>query len=142
MHWLIPLVLAALFLGLYNFFIKLSAGHIHQIAGAVILQVVAFLVGGVVLAWLKLRGTPLEVSSRGVAFAVLAGVAVGLAEISAFYGFSKGVSASVGIPIMVGGTVLVGVLLGLVVLREQLTLWQGLGVLLILVGIVLAARSH
>jgi transporter family protein len=99
-------------------------------------------VGGVVLAWLKLRGTPLEVSARGVTFAVLAGVAVGLAEITAFYGFSKGVSASVGIPVMVGGTVLVGVLLGLVVLREQLTLWQGLGVLLILVGIVLAARSH
>ncbi len=142
MHWLIPLLLAALFLGLYNFFIKLSAGHIHQIAGAVILQVVAFLVGGVVLVWLKLRNTPLELSSRGVTFAVLAGVAVGLAEITAFYGFSKGVSASVGIPIMVGGTVLVGVVLGMVVLREQLSVWQGLGVLLILVGIVLAARSH
>jgi drug/metabolite transporter (DMT)-like permease len=48
----------------------------------------------------------------------------------------------VGIPVMVGGTVLVGVALGLVVLREQLSVWQGLGVLLILVGIVLAARSH
>ncbi len=140
MHWLIPLLLAALFLGLYNFFIKLSAGHIHEIAGAVILQVVAFLVGGAALIWLKLTGASLEVSSRGILFAVLAGISVGLAEITAFYGFSKGVSASVGIPIMVGGTVLVGVILGLLVLREQLSPLQGLGVLLLLAGIVLVSR--
>jgi transporter family protein len=140
MHWLIPLLLAALFLGLYNFFIKLSAGHIHEIAGAVILQVVAFLVGGAALVWLKLTGAPLEVSSRGILFAVLAGVSVGLAEITAFYGFSKGTSASVGIPIMVGGTVLVGVMLGLLVLREQLSPLQGLGVFLLLAGIVLVSR--
>lgn len=142
MHWLIPLLLAALFLGLYNFFIKLSAGHIHEIAGAVILQVVAFLVGGAALVWLKLTGAPLEMSSRGILYAVLAGVAVGLAEITAFYGFSKGISASVGIPIMVGGTVLVGVVLGLLVLREQLSPLQGLGVLLLLAGIVLVSRTQ
>jgi transporter family protein len=78
-------------------------------------------------------------SSRGITFAVLAGLSVGLAEITAFYGFSKGVSASVGIPIMVGGTVLVGVILGLLVLREQLSPLQGLGVLLLLAGIVLVS---
>lgn len=141
MHWLIPLLLAALFLGLYNFFIKLSAGHIHEIAGAVILQVVAFLVGGAALVWLKLKAVPLEISSRGIAFAVLAGLSVGLAEITAFYAFSRGISASVGIPVMVGGTVLVGVVLGLLVLREQLTLLQGLGVVLLLAGIVLVSRA-
>jgi transporter family protein len=141
MHWLIPLLLAALFLGLYNFFIKLSAGHIHEIVGAVILQVVAFLVGGAALVWLKWKGTPLETSPRGIAFAVFAGIAVGLAEITAFYAFSKGISASVGIPVMVGGTMLVGVLLGLLVLREQISLLQGLGVVLLIVGVALVTRT-
>jgi transporter family protein len=141
MNWLIPLLLAALFLGLYNFFIKMSAGHIHEIVGAVILQVVAFMVGGAALIWLKWKGTPLEISPRGIAFAIFAGIAVGLAEITAFYAFSRGVSASAGIPVMVGGTVLVGVLLGLLVLREQITLLQGLGVVLLIAGIALVART-
>jgi drug/metabolite transporter (DMT)-like permease len=42
---------------------------------------------------------------------------------------------------MVGGTVLVGVLLGLLVLREQITLQQGLGVVLLIAGIALVART-
>ncbi len=141
MHWLLLLVLTALMLGLYNFFIKLSAGHIHEIIGAVILQVVAFLLGGAALLWLKFQGNHLETSSRGILFSVLAGLSVGLAEIMAFYAFGKGVSASVGIPVMVGGTVLVGVLLGVIVLKEPLNAIKVLGTLLIITGIVLLARS-
>jgi bacterial/archaeal transporter family protein len=54
MHWLILLLLTALFFGFYNFFIKLSAGHIHEILGAVILQVIAALLGGAALLYLKI----------------------------------------------------------------------------------------
>jgi transporter family protein len=135
MHWLFFLILTAVFFGLYNFFIKVSAGHIHEVLGAVILQMVAFLLGGAVLLFLKWRGTPLEVTSKGVGFAILAGLAVGLAEITSFYAFSKGISASVGIPVIVGGTIIVGVLLGIFFLKESLTLLQSLGVLLVLGGI-------
>lgn len=141
MHWLLLLVLTALMLGLYNFFIKLSAGHIHEIAGAVILQVVAFLLGSAALLWLKFQGSHFETSSRGILFSMLAGLSVGLAEIMAFYAFGKGVSASVGIPVMVGGTVLVGVLLGIILLKEPLNAIKALGTLLIITGIVLLARS-
>ena len=141
MHWLLLLILTAILLGLYNFFIKLSSGHIHEIAGAVILQVVAFLLGGLAMLWLKYKGAELEISPKGLLFSILAGLSVGLAEILAFYAFGRGVSASVGIPVMVGGTVLVGVILGTLVLQEQLTLAKGIGTLLVIAGIVFIARG-
>ncbi len=46
MSWIVLAILTAFFYGVYNFFIKVASGSIHQIVGAVILQVVAALVGG------------------------------------------------------------------------------------------------
>ncbi|HEX2998628.1 MAG TPA: hypothetical protein VHR86_00035, partial [Armatimonadota bacterium] len=63
-----------------------------------------------------------------------AGVFVGLAEILAFTVFAKGVPASTGIPIIIGGTVVAGVLLGLVFLGETLRPVDWLAVLLIVAG--------
>lgn len=50
---------------------------------------------------MKMTNNSLEISQKGVLFSVLAGVFVGLAEISSFFVFSKGVSASVGISIII-----------------------------------------
>jgi bacterial/archaeal transporter family protein len=142
MNWILPAALTALCYGLYNFFIKLSSGHIHQIAGSVILQVTAALVGGGILAYLHLARSPLHASPRGVWFAVLAGIFVGLAEILSFYVFAKGIPASVGIPLIVGGTVIAGVLLGLVFLGETLRPVDYLAVILIVAGTaILGARG-
>ncbi len=139
MQWLTLLIITAVFFGLYNFFIKVSAGHIHEILGAVILQVVAFVLGGITLVFLKLKGTSFENSPKGLLFAVLAGIFVGLAEITSFYAFSKGTPATVGIPVIVGGTVIVGALLGVIFLKEVMYWQHYLGILLILAGIILVA---
>lgn len=141
MNWIFLVLLTAFFYGIYNFFIKVSSGHINQIVGAVILQVVAALLGSVILLYLKLTGAPLEVSAKGIQFAVLAGVFVGLAEIASFYAFSKGVSASTGIPIMIGGSVIVGALLGIVFLKESLTLVQYFAIAMVVAGIVLFIKK-
>ncbi len=56
--------------------------------------------------------------------------------------FSKGLNASIGIPVIVGGTVLVGTLLAIVFLRESLSLIQYVAVALILAGVgILASHS-
>jgi len=44
--------------------------------------------------------------------------------------------------VIVGGSVLLAAILGLVVLREALTLGQAGGLLLIVAGIALLARGH
>ncbi|MCB0652224.1 MAG: EamA family transporter [Saprospiraceae bacterium] len=137
MHWIFPAIMTAVFFGAYNVFIKLASGHINQIVGAVILQVVAALLGGLILLILKTTDQPLEISQKGINYALLAGVFVGLAEITSFYVFSKGISASVGIPIIIGGSVLVGAILGLTFLKESLGPVQYFAIALIVTGVVL-----
>ncbi len=129
--------MTAVFYGAYNVFIKVSSGHINQIVGAVILQIVAALLGGVILIIMKITNTPLELSSKGVWFAVLAGIFVGLAEITSFFVFSKGVSASVGIPIIIGGSILVAAVLGVAFLKETLNPLHILAISLIVAGVVI-----
>ena len=140
--WLPLALLTALCLALYNFFIKLAANHVPPAVGAVVLQLVAAALGAAWLLKLKLQGQPLAVSGKGLALAALAGVGVGLAEILTFVVFQRGVNSSVGTPVIVGGSVLLTALLGLVLLREGLTVSQAAGLLLVVVGIALLARGH
>jgi transporter family protein len=142
MPWYVLALLTAFCLALYNFFIKLASNHVQAAVGAVVLQLVAAGLGAVWLLKLKLQGQSLPVTSQGLLLAALAGAGVGLAEILTFVVFSRGVPSSVGTPVIVGGSVLLTAVLGLVVLREVLTWPQGLGLLLIVVGIALLARGH
>ena len=141
-NWLPLALLTALCLAVYNFFIKLAANHLSPAVGAVVLQLVAAGLGAAWLLKLKLQGQPLALSGRGLGMAALAGLGVGLAEILTFVVFQRGVPASVGTPVIVGGSVLLAALLGLVVLREALSLPQLGGLVLIVAGIALLARGH
>ena len=111
----------------------------NPILGGVLLQFVAALVG--TLLWIAQRvARPSTVSlpSRtAVAWAAAAGLAVGGAELLSFVINSLGVQATQSIPIVVGGSVMMGTVLGRVWLKEVLT-WKGwCGVALISVGIAL-----
>ncbi len=121
MHWLLLAVISAIFFGAYNVFIKISSGHINQVVGALILQVVAAFVGGGIFIIFKMMNAPLEVSQKGIWFAVFAGLAIGLAEVASFFLFSKGVPVSVGMPIIVGGSMVFGTILGVFFLKETLS---------------------
>ena len=142
MTWLPLALLTALCLALYNFFIKLAANHVAPAVGAVVLQLVAAALGAVWLLKLKLQGQPLPITGQGLGLAALAGLGVGLAEILTFVVFQRGVPASVGTPVIVGGSVLLAAVLGVVLLREALTPAQAGGLLLIVAGIALLARGH
>lgn len=135
----IAFVVAACY-GAYNFFVKLSSGAIHEIVGAVVLQAAALMLGLVMLGYLKVSGETFIVSTKGVTAALVAGLCVGLAEICSYYAFSRGLSGSVGIPIMVAGGVCVGVLLSVLFLKEVLSGYQILGIVLMLGGTVLLVR--
>ena len=140
--WLPLALLTALCLAFYNFFIKLAAGHLAPAVGAVVLQLVAAALGAAWLLKLKLQGQPVVLTGPGLGLAALAGLGVGLAEILTFVVFQRGVPSSVGTPVIVGGSVLLTAVLGLVVLRESLSLAQAGGLLCVVVGIALLARGH
>lgn len=137
MSWLPLAILTAVAFGLYNVFIKVSSDRIDQVLGAVVLQLVALLLGGAYLAFLRAGGKQFHVTSSGLLAAVAAGAAVGIAEILTFFVFGRGAPASLGSPIIMGGSVLVAAVIGILVLREGLGIWQIAGVVLIVAGIAL-----
>ena len=141
-NWLPLALLTALCLALYNFFIKLAANHVSPAVGAVVLQLVAAALGAAWLLKMKLQGQPMAISGKGLGLAAMAGLGVGLAEILTFVVFQRGVNSSLGTPVIVGGSVLLTALLGLVVLREAMSISQAGGFLLIVAGIALLARGH
>lgn len=137
MSWL-PLAIATAFaFGLYNVFIKMGSNRIDQVLGAVVLQLVAVLLGAAYLLILRMGGREIESSPSGLGFAVLAGLSVGIAEILTFYVFSRGAPASLGSPIIMGGSVLVAGIVGVFLLRESLNLYQWAGIAAVVGGIAL-----
>lgn len=141
MNWIFLAALTAGFYALYNIFIKEASGHLHEVLGAVILQAVALALGCGWLIYLKWKGIPLEVTPRGVSLSVLAGIFVGLAEITSFLVFARGVPASAGIPVIIGGSVLIAAVIGMVWLKEAVSMYQLLGLALVVGGIWLLTRT-
>lgn len=146
-NWLLPALACATSYALYNLFIKQAAtADMDPILGGVILQVVAAGIGTVL--WLfkrvQVNGSTsgsMIITRKGMIWSVAAGIAVGAAEILSFIVSGKGVPATQSIPIIVGGSIVIGTLLGYLWLRERLTRTGWLGVVLIAVGIALAAND-
>ncbi|MGY0561100.1 hypothetical protein ACW7G2_10340 [Luteimonas sp. A277] len=130
------IAVAALMFGLYNVFIKLSADHIQAVLGAVVLQFVAAFMG---LAWLlylqATQADSLHFNSRGLALAACAGVAIGLVEILTFFVYGRGLPVAVGNPLIIGGSLLVTTIAGILFLRESLSPVQLAAIGLIGLGI-------
>lgn len=139
--WIGPALVCALMYALYNIFIKKGSASIHPILGGVILQFVAAILGTCLLAVLVYKdgGTEdMQYDYQGIKFAILAGAAVGAAEILSFVVSGMGVQAMQSIPIIIGGSVLFGTILGFVALKELLTYqgWIGVGLIAAGIGLV------
>lgn len=142
-QWIVPALLCALAYALYNIFIKKGSYSINPVLGGVILQFVAALLGSLLLLSIAIQNDTTQTHAtlqwdwRGVQWAICAGVSVGLAEMISFFVSGMGVPAVQTIPIIIGGSVMFGTLLGMLLLGESLQ-WNGwLGVLMLIAGICL-----
>jgi len=142
--WIMPALLCALAYAFYNIFIKKGSASIHPVLGGVILQLVAAVLGMVLLTFIIVRDGGMEDLNwdwNGVQWSVCAGIAVGLAEMISFFVSSLGVQAMQSIPILIGGSVMFGTILGLCLLGEVLSYHGWLGVILLISGICLVATD-
>lgn len=144
--WLGPALACALAYALYNLFIKKSSASLDPILGGVLLQIVAALLGAILLAFRTVlvtnkEGSALKITKVGISWAMAAGAAVGVAEILSFVISSMGVPASKSIPTIIGGSVLMGTLLGALWLGEKLSPKGWFGIVLIAVGIGLVGMD-
>ncbi|OGH17092.1 MAG: hypothetical protein A3C30_01800 [Candidatus Levybacteria bacterium RIFCSPHIGHO2_02_FULL_40_18] len=131
-------ILAAASFGLWTVFHKLASPYINQIFGAILVSLTAVIFGGIIFLF-NMKGVQLFSDIRGIIFVVLAGIAAFFIDYLALQAYSKGLSLTIGGPIIIGGSMAVAVLIGLL-LGEPLTAIKILGIILIVIGgIVLAS---
>ncbi len=141
MNWLIFAILSAISFGFYNFFTKMAADKLSPIIATVLITGTAFIVALVVMFVSKIAGQPIVISKNIILFPILAGLFAGIAELLYLSMFSGGAPITIGNPLVVGGTVLVAVVLGMLILKEPMTVIKGIGIVLILIGLVMLVRS-
>jgi len=141
MNPIIFAVLAAGSFGLWTVFHKLASPYVNQIFGAIIVSLTAVIFGTVVFLF-KARGAQLFSDPKGILFIVLAGIAAFFIDFLALQAYSRGLSLTIGGPIIIGGSMAVAILIGFV-LGEPITLLKILGIALIVAGgAVLAGISQ
>lgn len=134
-------ILAAGSFGLWTIFHKLASPYVNQIFGAIIVSLTAVIFGTVVFLF-RGRGVQLFTNPKGILFIVLAGIAAFFIDFLALQAYSRGLSLTIGGPIIIGGSMAVAVLIGFM-LGEPITLMKILGIALIVAGgAVLAAISQ
>lgn len=146
-----PLLLltATLLYAGYNLLIKVSGSHVPEeatstVLGVICLQLAALTTSITYAGSLFLfRGDQhLQLTTPAYLWAIAAGFCIGGAEIAYFYlfggiGSMKPMPASIAIPTIVSGTIVVTLLISFVVLREPMNWNQWLGSGCIVLGIVL-----
>ena len=140
MHWLIFGVLAASCFGFYNLFIKLSSDKFSPAVSLMFLTGAAFLIALIATISLKVSGKPILLTKSHIALPILAGVSTALAEILYFTMYTKGAPLGVGTVFVVGGTMIVATLLGVLILKEPLNLVKILGMVLLIAGLFLLTK--
>ncbi len=133
--WLLPSVATLLLWGIWGFFPKLAAASLPPKAVFVFQAIGNLIVIAAVLVSANFR---LEVNSKGVLFAVLAGLAVALGTFFFLVALDRG-KASVVVP-MTALYPVVSILLSILFLGERLTLHQALGIAFSMIALLLFSR--
>ena len=139
--------ITALYAG-YNLLVKVSSNSVPESATSTVLaticlQLAALAASGTfALVLLARGGHVLELSRAAYAWAAGAGLCIGLAEIGYFYlfrgvGGSGPVAASVAVPVIVTGTVVLTMLLSSLALKESLGAMQIAGTAVVVIGIAM-----
>ena len=142
------LLAVTLFYAGYNLLVKVSSGHVPAAATSTVLaticlQVAALTTSLLFTGYLLTRGgQQLQLSLPAYGWAVGAGICIGLAEICYFYLFGgigghEPMRASVAIPVIVTGTIVLAAIASVFLFHESLSWTQMAGLLLVIAGIAL-----
>lgn len=133
-------VIAASAFGLWTTFQQLAARHVHRLVGAIGISLTAVLLGLVVLVPSR-RSIELPASPKGILFTLLAGCCAFAIDYFALKTYSTGIEVSTAAPIIVGGSMVVASIAGLV-LGERLGVEKALGIGLVILGATVLSRAR
>jgi uncharacterized membrane protein len=135
--WLIYVLLTIFSYAGLDFFIKRMAGKIDDLIGIIILSAVSVLPSLVILLLFKFSDKRYFISSNGVFWAILAGIALGIGTLSFLKLFDTGINLSLASPMVRIGILIVTTSLGLFVLRETVEIKEWIGLALASLGLLL-----
>ncbi len=136
MNALVFAAIAAVFGGLLEVFRRIGSPYVDQIFGAVIISLVGVIIGGAALIRKMIEHKQLYTGTKGLVFLTLAGAMVFFIDYFALKAYAKGLSVSVGGPIIIGGSMAVAALVGLL-LGESVTAIKIISLFLLILGAVL-----
>ena len=142
MSWLNLAFLTLLFYGVFDLFVKLASGKIHDGLGGFVINLVATMVLALFLLYSSINGEKINYfKTDGLIYAIIAGILVGFASIFFIKMFSAGADLSLGTPLVRVGTMLVSALIGVIFLKEGFNPKFLMGFLLSMSGIYLLVTS-
>lgn len=119
---------------------KLGANFIdNRLAPLILNSTVALIVGGY-MSYVFFSNDKISITSKGIVIVALAGLCAAIGNLSNFKAFQLGGNASVVIPFVAIGSALIPALLGVLILKEQVSGAKVLGVVLGLVSIYLMVK--
>lgn len=150
MQTLVLLLLITTCYAAYNLLVKVSSGYSDAtttpIMATISLQLAALSVSLIYLLYLARQPLSIVLPGRAYAWAVAAGICIGLAEVMYFYLFrgvagEKSIAASTAIPFVVGGTIVIVLAISSFLFRETLNSGQWIGVGLTFAGMSMLVIS-
>lgn len=137
MTWIVYAIGTAVALALADLFVKLASGKLSNSLGLLIYGAITLAFG---LGWVliqRAQGIAQTAQPSGIAAAIGVGVAFSLVTLGLYTTFSAGAPISIGSPVIRLTGLILASALGIVLLREPLSLRYVIGVLLACVGIYL-----
>lgn len=125
-------IIAAIAFGAWTVFHQQAADKIDYLVGAIIISFTAAVLGLIILLP-RIKSVTLFSNSKGLIFAVLAGVCALAIDYFALKSCGTGLAVSVAGPIIIGGSIAIATIIGLF-LGESLTLMKLMGLIFVIGG--------
>ena len=101
----------------------------------------SFLIAAITTIVLKINGHGFNFSKSSLIIPIAAGIFTGIAEIFYILMFQKNAPISIGNPLVVGGTTIIAVVLGIIILKEPLTSVKIVGIIFTLIGLAILSKN-
>jgi len=141
MIWLAYALLAVFSFGFYNFFVKVSATSFSPTVANIFIAGTSFLIAVISTIYLKMSGQSLTFTKNDLILPIAAGLFTGVAELFYLSMYSKNTPITIGSPLVVGGTIVIAAILGILILKEPMNAARIAGTVFVIAGLVLLARS-
>ncbi len=137
MTWVTFGIAAGFFFAIYNAFLKLSSSHLHALVGSISLSIASALITLGLIFVFKTTGQQIDITSKGVRLACIAGVFSAFGGLFYFLMYQKKAPLNLGLPLLSIATILFSVLIGLIFFQEKLTSVKLAGIILAIISIYL-----